>query len=162
MPAPARPGRRAARDGIGGVRTAPCSDAPHAAGAEPARERNSADPARVVRAQRLGSAARRIRHARTFPGPALLLRSPLSDRKGIAQGKEARDSQEARVSGMAAWVRLRVDSGELAPLPLPLIESLVLGPVVAVVRRSLSGIGDVDLDEAARLLPEQIWRSVRA
>ncbi|MFB8114521.1 hypothetical protein ACFC51_01350 [Streptomyces sp. NPDC055962] len=63
---------------------------------------------------------------------------------------------------MAAWVRLRMDSGELAPLPLPLIESLVLDPVVAVVRRSLSGIGDVDLDEAARLLPEQIWRSVRA
>lgn len=55
-----------------------------------------------------------------------------------------------------------MDSGELAPLPLPLIESLVLGPVVAVARRSLSGIDDVDLDEAARLLPEQIWRSVRA
>ncbi|MFJ9057024.1 TetR/AcrR family transcriptional regulator [Streptomyces sp. NPDC102409] len=96
------------------------------------------------------------------PGPALLLHSPLSDRKGMAQGKEVRDSQEARVSDMAAWIRLRVDSGELAPLPQPLIESLVLGPVVAVARRSLSGIDDVDLDEAARLLPEQIWRSVRA
>ncbi|MFD5870100.1 TetR/AcrR family transcriptional regulator [Streptomyces sp. NPDC060322] len=96
------------------------------------------------------------------PGPALLLHSPLSDRTGMAQGREVRDSQEARVSDMTAWVRLHVDSGELAPLPQPLIESLVLGPVVAVARRSLSGIDDVDLVEAARLLPEQIWRSVRA
>ncbi|MFJ8888574.1 TetR/AcrR family transcriptional regulator [Streptomyces sp. NPDC102402] len=95
-------------------------------------------------------------------GPALLLHSPLSDRKGMAQGKELRDAQEARVSDMGGWIRLHVESGELAPLPLPLIESLVLGPVVAVARRSLSGIDDVDLDEAARLLPERIWRSVRA
>ncbi|MEV3927881.1 MULTISPECIES: TetR/AcrR family transcriptional regulator [unclassified Streptomyces] len=99
---------------------------------------------------------------REHPGPALLLHSPLADRKGMAQGKELRDAQEARVSAMGSWVALYVDSGELAPLPLPLIESLVLGPVVAVARRSLSGIDDVDLDEAARLLPEQIWRSVRA
>ncbi|MFH8755183.1 TetR/AcrR family transcriptional regulator [Streptomyces atroolivaceus] len=96
------------------------------------------------------------------PGPALLLHSPLADRKGMARGREFRDAQEARVSEVARWIRLRVDSGELAPLPPPLIESLVLGPVVAVARRSLSGIEDVGLDEAARLLPERIWRSVRA
>ncbi|WP_250288871.1 TetR/AcrR family transcriptional regulator [Streptomyces atroolivaceus] len=96
------------------------------------------------------------------PGPALLLHSPLADRKGTARGREFRDAQEARVSEVARWIRLRVDSGELAPLPPPLIESLVLGPVVAVARRSLSGIEDVGLDEAARLLPERIWRSVRA
>ena len=42
------------------------------------------------------------------------------------------------------------------------MESVVLCPVVAVARRSLSGIDDVALDEAALLLPEQIWRSVRA
>ncbi|MEV7102474.1 TetR/AcrR family transcriptional regulator [Streptomyces atroolivaceus] len=96
------------------------------------------------------------------PGPALLLHSPLADRKGMARGREFRDAQEARVSEVARWIRLRVDSGELAPLPPALIESLVLGPVVAVARRSLSGIEDVGLDEAARLLPERIWRSVRA
>ncbi|MFC8593314.1 TetR/AcrR family transcriptional regulator [Streptomyces atroolivaceus] len=96
------------------------------------------------------------------PGPALLLHSPLADRKGMARGREFRDAQEARVSEVARWIRLRVDSGELAPLSPPLIESLVLGPVVAVARRSLSGIEDVGLDEAARLLPERIWRSVRA
>ncbi|MER5552193.1 TetR/AcrR family transcriptional regulator [Streptomyces sp. NPDC002793] len=95
-------------------------------------------------------------------GPALLLHSPLADRKGMARGREVRDAQEARVSGVALWIQLHTDSGELAALPLPLIESLVLGPVVAVARRSLSGIDDVDLDEAARLLPERIWRSVGA
>ncbi|MFJ8860662.1 TetR/AcrR family transcriptional regulator [Streptomyces sp. NPDC102451] len=94
--------------------------------------------------------------------PALLLHSPLADRKSMTRGREFRDSQEARISEVARWIRLRTESGELAPLPLPLIESLVMGPVVAVARRSLSGIDDVDLDEAARLLPERIWRSVRA
>ena len=95
-------------------------------------------------------------------GPALLLHSPLADRKGMARGKEFRDTQEARVSEVALWIRLGIDSGELAPLPPPLVESLLMGPVVAVARRWLSGIDDVDLDEAARLLPDRIWRSVGA
>ncbi|MFD5136017.1 TetR/AcrR family transcriptional regulator [Streptomyces sp. NPDC058378] len=94
--------------------------------------------------------------------PALLLHSPLADRKSMTRGKEFRDAQEARISEVGLWIRLHIESGELAPLPLPLVESLVMGPVVAVARRSLSGIDDVGLDEAARLLPERIWRSVRA
>ncbi|MGQ4440396.1 TetR/AcrR family transcriptional regulator, partial [Streptomyces violaceoruber] len=40
-------------------------------------------------------------------------------------------------------------------------ESLLLGPVVGVSRRWLT-LGDVDLDEAARILPERIWRSISA
>lgn len=91
---------------------------------------------------------------------ALLLHSSMADRQGMAQGKELRDAQEARLSPFAEWLRPRVESGELAPLPLALIESLVLGPVVAVARRWLSGIDDVDLDEAARILPDRIWRSL--
>ncbi|WP_329336145.1 TetR/AcrR family transcriptional regulator [Streptomyces sp. NBC_00663] len=91
---------------------------------------------------------------------ALLLHSPLADRRGMAHGKEVRDAQEARLSPFALWIEPRVKSGELAPLPLGLIESLVLGPVIGVARRWLSGIDDVDLDEATRILPERIWRSV--
>ncbi|RST04022.1 TetR/AcrR family transcriptional regulator [Streptomyces sp. WAC05374] len=91
---------------------------------------------------------------------ALLLHSTVADRQAMAQGKELRDAQEARLSAFALWVQPHVESGELAPLPLPLIESLVLGPVVGVARRWLSGIDDVELDEAARVLPERIWRSV--
>ncbi|MEE1751404.1 TetR/AcrR family transcriptional regulator [Streptomyces sp. SP18CS02] len=91
---------------------------------------------------------------------ALLLHSSTADRYGMAQAKEVRDTQEARLSAFAQWIQPRVDSGEIAPLPMPLIESLALGPVVAVARRWLSGIDDVDLDEAARILPDRIWRSL--
>ena len=93
---------------------------------------------------------------------ALLLHSATADRFSMAQGKELRDAQEARLSPFAVWLSAHIESGEVAPLPPALIESLVLGPVVAVARRWLSGIDDVDLDEAARLLPESIWRSVSA
>ncbi|MFE2144424.1 hypothetical protein ACFXA3_22280 [Streptomyces sp. NPDC059456] len=41
-----------------------------------------------------------------------------------------------------------------------MIESLVLGPVIGVVRRWLT-VGDLDMKEAAAALPEHIWRSVR-
>lgn len=93
---------------------------------------------------------------------ALLVHSPRADQKGMGNGQELRDSQEARVSAVGLWIQSHVESGELAPLPLPLIESLVLGPVVGLARRRLSGIEDVSLDEAARILPERIWRSVSA
>jgi AcrR family transcriptional regulator len=95
---------------------------------------------------------------------ALLLHSARTDQRNMIQARELRDSQEARLSVFATWVQTHVDSGELAPLPLPLLETLVLGPLVGVVRRWLSGIDDIelDLDEAARVLPERIWRSVAA
>ncbi len=94
------------------------------------------------------------------PDAALLLHSPVVDRMGMKDGKELRDSQATKVSAFALWVRPHIESGEIAPLPGALIESLVLGPVVGVARRWLSGVDDTDLDEAARLLPERIWRSV--
>ncbi|MFE5819503.1 TetR/AcrR family transcriptional regulator [Streptomyces sp. NPDC056479] len=93
---------------------------------------------------------------------ALLLHSPAADRRGMAQGADLRDTQEARLAAFAEWVQTHVESGELAQLPLPLYESLVLGPVVGTARRWLSGIRDIGLDEAARVLPERIWRSVSA
>ncbi|MEU6505248.1 TetR/AcrR family transcriptional regulator [Streptomyces sp. NPDC046942] len=93
---------------------------------------------------------------------ARLLHSSYADRQGMADGKRLRDAQEARLSPLAQWAERYVDTGELAPLPAPLLESLILGPVIAVARRWLSGIDDVDLDEAALVLPERIWRSVSA
>ncbi|MGW0855460.1 TetR/AcrR family transcriptional regulator [Streptomyces sp. NPDC002690] len=94
------------------------------------------------------------------PSAALLLHSARADRRTMERGKELRDAQEARLSPFARWLDAHVESGELAPLPQALMESLVLGPVVAVARRWLSGIDDVDLDEAARVLPDRIWRSL--
>ncbi|NDZ77717.1 TetR/AcrR family transcriptional regulator [Streptomyces sp. SID10853] len=93
---------------------------------------------------------------------ALLLHSATADRRTMEQGKVLRDAQEARLSAFAGWAQQFVTSGELAPLSMPLIESLALGPVVGVARRWLSGTGDVDLGEAARVLPERIWLSLAA
>ncbi|MDI3405178.1 TetR/AcrR family transcriptional regulator [Streptomyces cavernicola] len=98
---------------------------------------------------------------RTHPDAARLLHSATVDKHTMAAVEKVRDSQEARLSPVAVWIDAHVASGELAPLPAPLIESLVLGPVVAVARRWLS-IGDVDLDVAMDSLPERIWRSVSA
>ncbi|MFJ9869315.1 TetR/AcrR family transcriptional regulator [Streptomyces sp. NPDC101165] len=93
---------------------------------------------------------------------ALLLHSSYADRAGMADGRRLRDAQEARLSPLAAWAQTYIESGELAPLPPALLESLILGPVIGVSRRWLSGIDDVDLDEAAVILPDRIWRSVGA
>lgn len=94
------------------------------------------------------------------PDAARLLHSSYADRQSMAQARQVRDAQEARLSPVAAWVDGRIAAGELAPLPLALVESMLLGPVVATARRQLSGVGDVDLDQAARILPDRIWRSL--
>lgn len=94
------------------------------------------------------------------PDAARLLHSSYADRLGMAQARQLRDAQEARLSPLTAWMQQHVDSGEVAPLPMSLVEGLVLGPVVATARRWLAGFDDVDLDQAARLLPERIWRSI--
>lgn len=91
----------------------------------------------------------------------MLLHSAHADRLGMAQGRELRDAQEARLSPLGEWLARWSEKGEIAPLPPALLESLVMGPVIGVARRWLS-VGDVDLDEAARVLPERIWRAIRA
>ncbi|MFD5648930.1 TetR/AcrR family transcriptional regulator [Streptomyces sp. NPDC127039] len=99
---------------------------------------------------------------RDHPGAALLVHSPRVDQRLMARGQELRDAQQPAVSALARWIQPRIDAGEVAPLPMPLLETLILGPVVAVARRRLSGVRDLDLDEAARILPERIWRSISA
>ncbi|MEV0527135.1 TetR/AcrR family transcriptional regulator [Streptomyces sp. NPDC050439] len=94
------------------------------------------------------------------PEAARLLHSSYADRLGMAQARQIRDAQEARLSPLTAWMQQHVDSGEVAPLPMALLEGLVLGPVVATARRWLAGFDDVDLDQAARVLPERVWRSI--
>ncbi|MGI5447290.1 TetR/AcrR family transcriptional regulator [Streptomyces sp. CA-243310] len=94
------------------------------------------------------------------PDAARLMHSVAADREGMAHAGEIRDSQEARLTPIALWIRGHRESGDLAELSTPVIESLVMGPVVGVVRRWLT-VGDLDLKEAADVLPEHIWRSVR-
>ncbi|MBT2545018.1 TetR/AcrR family transcriptional regulator [Streptomyces sp. ISL-44] len=95
----------------------------------------------------------------THPEEASLLHSVAADREGMARAGQIRDSQEARLAPIALWIHAHQESGELVKLSAPMIESLVLGPVVAVVRRWLT-VGDIDMEEAARALPDHIWRSV--
>ncbi|RFU88364.1 TetR/AcrR family transcriptional regulator [Streptomyces triticagri] len=97
---------------------------------------------------------------REHPDAARLLHSAYADRQGMADTRRLRDAQEARLSPLAEWLHGRVAAGELAPLPAPLLEALIMGPVVAVARRWVSGLDDVDLDEAAAVLPDRIWSSV--
>ncbi|MFC6136451.1 TetR/AcrR family transcriptional regulator [Streptomyces spororaveus] len=93
------------------------------------------------------------------PRAARLIHSVTADRQGMARAHEIRDTQEARLTPITLWIRAHQESGELAELSPALIESLAMGPVVAVVRRWLT-VGDLDLEEAARELPDRIWRSV--
>ncbi|MGZ9934737.1 TetR/AcrR family transcriptional regulator [Streptomyces sp. NC-S4] len=93
------------------------------------------------------------------PDAARLVHSVTADRLGMAHAREIRDTQEARLTPITLWIHAHQESGELVPLSAPLVESLAMGPVVGVVRRWLT-VGDVDLEEAARELPDHIWRSV--
>ncbi|MET9549969.1 MULTISPECIES: TetR/AcrR family transcriptional regulator [unclassified Streptomyces] len=94
------------------------------------------------------------------PDASRLLHSSYADRVGMAHAKQLRDAQEARLSPLAEWVRRHTESGEIAPLDVPMVEALVMGPIVATARRRLSGLDDVDLGRAARVLPDRIWRSL--
>ncbi|WP_399087917.1 TetR/AcrR family transcriptional regulator [Streptomyces sp. BBFR2] len=100
-----------------------------------------------------------LRFVQTHPDASRLMHSAPVDREGMARAAQLRGSQEARLAPLAAWLRGRQAAGELAALPLPVLESLILGPVTALARRWLT-LGDIDLDTAIEQTPERIWRSV--
>lgn len=66
-----------------------------------------------------------------------------------------------RLEAILAWLRPHIRAGRIVALPEPLIEVLVIGPVAEAARRWLAGAPDLDLEEAARVLPERIWRALR-
>lgn len=97
--------------------------------------------------------------ARLNPDAARLMHSVTADREITAHAHRVRGAQEARLAPIAAWLYAHQASGQLVDLPLPVLESLILGPVTGIVRRWLS-VGDIDMEEAARTVPDRIWRSV--
>ncbi|MFF2652099.1 TetR/AcrR family transcriptional regulator [Streptomyces sp. NPDC058045] len=97
-----------------------------------------------------------VRH---HPEASRLMHSVAVDRHAMEHGRQLRSNQEARLAPLANWLHARREAGQLAQLPVPVLESLVLGPVTAIARRWIS-IGDIDLDEALRTLPDHVWRSV--
>jgi AcrR family transcriptional regulator len=68
----------------------------------------------------------------------------------------------AALEAVRAWFRPHLAAGTLAALPEQLVEMLLIGPVAETARRWLAGDPAVDLDDAERLLPERVWRSLRA
>ncbi|MEU1352028.1 TetR/AcrR family transcriptional regulator [Streptomyces sp. NPDC005795] len=93
------------------------------------------------------------------PAAARLMHSVTVDRETSTHAHQIRGAQEARLAPLAAWLHHHQESGQLAALPLPVLESLILGPVTGIARRWLS-VGDIDIEEAARTVPERVWRSV--
>ncbi|MEU8380123.1 TetR/AcrR family transcriptional regulator [Streptosporangium sp. NPDC048865] len=70
--------------------------------------------------------------------------------------------KEPRLAVILGWLRPYAEAGLVVELPDALTETLVVGPVAETARRWLAGAPGIDLDEACRLLPERIWRSLRA
>ncbi|MER5649316.1 TetR/AcrR family transcriptional regulator [Streptosporangium sp. NPDC002524] len=70
--------------------------------------------------------------------------------------------KEPRLAGILGWLRPYAEAGLVVELPDTLTEMLVVGPAAETARRWLAGAPGIDLDEACRLLPERIWRSLRA
>jgi AcrR family transcriptional regulator len=76
-------------------------------------------------------------------------------------GAEIGAAKAERIRPILDWVRGHVRAGRIVDLPEPMLEMLIVGPVAETTRRWLAGVPGVDLDEAAGVLPERIWRSVR-
>lgn len=72
------------------------------------------------------------------------------------------EAKGPRLERIAAFYRQHVRAGRVVALPETLLEMLLIGPVAEFTRRWLAGAPGFDLDEARRLLPERIWRSLRA
>lgn len=100
-----------------------------------------------------------LRFIQEHPDAARLMHSVTADREAITNARQLRGAQEARIAPLAAWLHAHRESGELAALPLPVLESLILGPVTSIARRWLA-VGDIDIEEAIRTAPYHIWRAV--
>jgi AcrR family transcriptional regulator len=67
-----------------------------------------------------------------------------------------------KIDALLACLHPHVVAGRVVDLPAWLVEMLLIGPVAETARRWLAGAPEIDLAQAARLLPERIWRSLRA
>jgi AcrR family transcriptional regulator len=73
---------------------------------------------------------------------------------------DIRKAKEPILRELMGLFEAHIRAGEIIPLPLPLYEILLIGPLAELARRWLSGGSGLDLDQAAEHLPERIWRSV--
>jgi len=92
---------------------------------------------------------------------AMFIHASPSERFLPAHAASIAADKAPRLERIAAALRPHVRSGAIVDLPEPLLEMLIIGPVAEIARRWLAGAPGIDLDEAARVVPERIWRSVR-
>lgn len=70
------------------------------------------------------------------------------------------ESKGGRLLSIREFFAVRVASGEIDAIPLPVLEVLLLGPVSELTRRHLAGDASIDLAEAARILPARILAAI--
>ncbi|MEX0168852.1 TetR/AcrR family transcriptional regulator [Streptomyces sp. LMG1-1-1.1] len=103
-----------------------------------------------------------LRFTEEHPDAALFLHASACSGYLVAHADRIREAREPLLAAIGAWMRPRVEAGEIAPMPGPVIEALVIGPAAETARRWLARTHDVDLAEAARILPDRVWRSLSA
>lgn len=102
-----------------------------------------------------------LRFTEERPDAALFIHASAYSGYLVAHADRIRAAKAVMLGGIVDWMRPRIEAGEILPIPEPLVEALVIGPVAETARRWLSSTYDIDLAQAARILPDRIWRSLR-
>jgi AcrR family transcriptional regulator len=102
-----------------------------------------------------------LRFTEERPDAALFIHASAYSGYLVAHADRIRTAKAVMLGGIVDWMRPRIEAGEILPTPEPLVEALVIGPVAETARRWLSSTYDIDLAQAARILPDRIWRSLR-
>jgi AcrR family transcriptional regulator len=76
--------------------------------------------------------------------------------------EELRDEFTEGQQTVWTWLEMQADRGAIRQLPMDLYHAVIFGPMLEHVGRWLRGVADTALSDAAPLLGETIWRSLRA
>ncbi|MFG2502850.1 TetR/AcrR family transcriptional regulator [Streptomyces sp. NPDC048441] len=102
-----------------------------------------------------------LRFTEEHSAAALFLHASAYSGYLAAHAEQIRTAKAAKLAVIAEWMLPRITAGEIAPVPGPVLEVLVMGPVAEAAHRWLASTYDMDLAEAARILPDRIWRSLQ-
>lgn len=102
-----------------------------------------------------------LRFARTHTAAASFIHGAADVRFLPDHAAAIATAKAPRLEVIGDWLNVHVRAGRIVELPEPLLEMLIVGPVSETIRRWLAGDPGVDLDEAERVMPERVWRSVR-
>ncbi|MGW2016503.1 TetR/AcrR family transcriptional regulator [Streptomyces sp. NPDC001927] len=103
-----------------------------------------------------------LRFIRENPAVARYLHGSAYSSYLAVDADRARGVEPDHFPRVADHLKRWIDSGEIAPLPAPLLEVLIIGPVAVAAHRWLATPEDIDLNQATRILSDRIWASVRA